>query len=143
MILVGHTRLNDIGRRIFTAGGSTEEEAAIIADHLVEANLRGHDSHGVGLIANYLTTKLGWQCTCVTSIDTSHLNLPFTHLNYKVREGPQPKVFYEFDFPDRGQYYMTREPREHEICETCRLAAASETNRGIFREFQPDSPPID
>ncbi len=27
---------------------------AIIADHLVEANLRGHDSHGVGLIPNYL-----------------------------------------------------------------------------------------
>jgi glycosyltransferase involved in cell wall biosynthesis len=50
-----------------------------------------------GLIANYLATQLGWTCTCVTSIDTSHLNLPFTHLNYKVREGPQPKVFYNPD----------------------------------------------
>src|SRR5207249_1724811 len=54
MILVEHRKLNDIGRRVFTAAGSVEEEAAIIADHLVEANLRGHDSHGVGLIATYL-----------------------------------------------------------------------------------------
>src|SRR5437763_6308779 len=54
MILVQHNRLNEIGRRIFTAAGSAEAEAAIIADHLVEANLRGHDSHGVGMIASYL-----------------------------------------------------------------------------------------
>ena len=54
MILVEHTRLNEIGRRIFTAGGSSEDEAAIIADHLVEANLRGHDSHGIGMVASYL-----------------------------------------------------------------------------------------
>jgi uncharacterized oxidoreductase len=54
MILVEHTKLNHTVRRIFTAAGSSEDEAGIIADHLVEANLRGHDSHGVGLIANYL-----------------------------------------------------------------------------------------
>src|SRR3982750_2870904 len=54
MILVEHTKLDQIGRRIFVAGGSSEEEAATIADHLVEANLRGHDSHGVGMIASYL-----------------------------------------------------------------------------------------
>ncbi len=47
-----------------------------------------------GLIANYLAAQLHWPCTFVTSIDTTHLNLPFTHINYKVREGPQPKVFY-------------------------------------------------
>ncbi len=48
-----------------------------------------------GHIAYYLKTQLGWDATCVTSIDTSHMTtLPFTHLNYKVYEGPQPKVFY-------------------------------------------------
>jgi glycosyltransferase involved in cell wall biosynthesis len=47
-----------------------------------------------GLIANYLTTRLGWTCTFVTSIDTSHLKLPFNHINYRVHDGPQPKVFY-------------------------------------------------
>ena len=50
-----------------------------------------------GHIANYLTTQLGWQCTVVTSIDTSQHKLPFNHLNYKVYEGPQPKVFYNPD----------------------------------------------
>jgi glycosyltransferase involved in cell wall biosynthesis len=47
-----------------------------------------------GHIANYLRTRLGWPCTFVTSIDTTHMQLPFTHINYRVREGPQPKVFY-------------------------------------------------
>ncbi|MBX7106026.1 MAG: glycosyltransferase, partial [Gemmataceae bacterium] len=47
-----------------------------------------------GHLANHLATKLGWQCTCLTSIDTTHLELPFTHINYKVKPGPQPKVFY-------------------------------------------------
>lgn len=35
------------------ATGSSAEEAGIVADHLVNANLRGHDSHGVGMIALY------------------------------------------------------------------------------------------
>lgn len=47
-----------------------------------------------GHIAAHLATKLGWQATCATSIDTSHLNLPFSHINYKLTPGPQPKVFY-------------------------------------------------
>jgi glycosyltransferase involved in cell wall biosynthesis len=47
-----------------------------------------------GHLATHLSLKLGWQCTCLTSIDTTHLNLPFTHINYKVKPGPQPKVFY-------------------------------------------------
>src|SRR5579884_619024 len=47
-------RLTGIARRVFAAAGSAEEEAAIVADHLVEANLKGHDSHGVGMIPTYL-----------------------------------------------------------------------------------------
>jgi glycosyltransferase involved in cell wall biosynthesis len=47
-----------------------------------------------GHIAQYLATELHWRCTFVTSIDTTHLQLPFVHVNYKVHEGPQPKVFY-------------------------------------------------
>ena len=35
------------------ATGSSAEEAGIVADHLINANLRGHDSHGVGMIALY------------------------------------------------------------------------------------------
>jgi hydroxycarboxylate dehydrogenase B len=54
MIRIDHTALHDIATRVFSAAGSEPEEAHIIADHLIEANLRGHDSHGVGLIPNYL-----------------------------------------------------------------------------------------
>ena len=39
---------------IFRASGSSDEEAGIVADHLVEANLVGHDSHGVIRVAKYL-----------------------------------------------------------------------------------------
>src|ERR1700760_909349 len=34
--------------------GSAEDEAAIVADHLVRANLAGHDSHGVGMLPTYV-----------------------------------------------------------------------------------------
>lgn len=39
---------------IFAATGSEAEEAAAIASHLVEANLRGHDSHGVIRVHKYV-----------------------------------------------------------------------------------------
>ena len=35
---------------IFRAAGSNQREAELIARHLVEANLRGHDSHGIGVV---------------------------------------------------------------------------------------------
>jgi hydroxycarboxylate dehydrogenase B len=40
--------------RILRASGSSEREAAVVTDHLIEANLRGHDSHGVGMLPTYL-----------------------------------------------------------------------------------------
>jgi hydroxycarboxylate dehydrogenase B len=42
---------------IFVAAGSAPAEAREIAEHLVEANLRGHDSHGVGMVPVYLLHK--------------------------------------------------------------------------------------
>jgi uncharacterized oxidoreductase len=54
MPLIDHARLTGIARRVFVAAGSDEEEAGIVADHLIEANLKGHDSHGVGMIPSYL-----------------------------------------------------------------------------------------
>jgi glycosyltransferase involved in cell wall biosynthesis len=50
-----------------------------------------------GHIGLHLTTRLGWKCTTVTSIDTSHLQLPpnHIHVNYRLKDNePQPKVFY-------------------------------------------------
>jgi uncharacterized oxidoreductase len=38
-----------------SALGSTDEEAGIVARHLVLANLSGHDSHGVGMLPDYVS----------------------------------------------------------------------------------------
>lgn len=40
--------------RILAAAGCPTEEARLVAEHLVEANLAGHDSHGVGMIPAYV-----------------------------------------------------------------------------------------
>ncbi len=45
--VIDHQRLRAIAAAIFAAAGSSHEESAIVADHLVDANLKGHDSHGV------------------------------------------------------------------------------------------------
>ncbi len=43
------------------AGGSDEREADMVARNLVEANLAGHDSHGVGILPAYATSMAdGW-----------------------------------------------------------------------------------
>jgi uncharacterized oxidoreductase len=52
LIEAGH--LHETARRLLLAGGSEATEAAIVADHLIESNLRGHDSHGVGVLPAYI-----------------------------------------------------------------------------------------
>jgi hydroxycarboxylate dehydrogenase B len=59
MPVINHQELHGIASRVFEAAGSDHSEARAIADHLLEANLRGHDSHGVGLIPNYLQHLAG------------------------------------------------------------------------------------
>ena len=44
---VAHTALNGFVASVFAAAGCSEFEAGLIADHLIDANLLGHDSHGV------------------------------------------------------------------------------------------------
>jgi len=46
--------LKQIVIEIFTRLGTQSATAAMVADHLVEANLQGHDSHGVGMIPAYV-----------------------------------------------------------------------------------------
>jgi uncharacterized oxidoreductase len=46
--------LRRIAADIFEAAGSDAEEAQLVADHLIDANLAGHDSHGVMRIGRYI-----------------------------------------------------------------------------------------
>jgi uncharacterized oxidoreductase len=47
-------RLRRLASAILRSGGSADSEADLVADHLVQANLMGHDSHGVGMIPAYV-----------------------------------------------------------------------------------------
>jgi len=53
-MVVAAEGLRRLTRAILAAGGSEEAEAALVADHLVAANLAGHDSHGVGMVPTYV-----------------------------------------------------------------------------------------
>lgn len=52
-MIIDHQSLRGIMARILRAGGANEDEATCTADHMVEANLSGHDSHGVGMLPSY------------------------------------------------------------------------------------------
>ena len=50
------TDLVSITNNIFTGAGVSKEKASVVAELLVEANLCGHDSHGVIRIPQYLNS---------------------------------------------------------------------------------------
>jgi hydroxycarboxylate dehydrogenase B len=52
--LVGAAALESFVRDIFLAAGCDAAEAGRIATHLVDANLAGHDSHGVARVPRYV-----------------------------------------------------------------------------------------
>jgi uncharacterized oxidoreductase len=61
VLLVPPDELADLVRAIFAAAGCTAAEAATIATDLVEANLTGHDSHGVVRVRQYVDwLRAGW-----------------------------------------------------------------------------------
>src|SRR5262245_32563761 len=53
-VVHGADSLRRITSAILRAGGSEDAEATLVAEHLVQANLAGHDSHGVGMIPAYV-----------------------------------------------------------------------------------------
>jgi uncharacterized oxidoreductase len=61
---------------LWRAAGSSEHEAQLTADHLVGANLAGHDSHGVGMVAPYVRSleagelQLNQRLSVVTDTET-------------------------------------------------------------------------
>jgi uncharacterized oxidoreductase len=52
-MIIAHDRLQSLAASIFAAAGCSAEEAERVARYLVEANLVGHDSHGVIRIPTY------------------------------------------------------------------------------------------
>src|SRR5271165_7636423 len=54
-VVVPAAELRALASEILRGMGSEEQEATEVADHLVEANLKGHDSHGIGMIPHYMS----------------------------------------------------------------------------------------
>ncbi len=53
MPVISHTVLRQFGYAIFQAAGLPEDQTRIVTDHLVNANLVGHDSHGMMRLPGY------------------------------------------------------------------------------------------
>jgi uncharacterized oxidoreductase len=53
-MIINHDKLKRLTSDIFAAAGCKREEAERIGEHLVEANLVGHDSHGVIRVSSYI-----------------------------------------------------------------------------------------
>lgn len=45
-------------KNLWLAAGSSPQEASLTADHLIGANLAGHDSHGIGMVPRYVNSFL-------------------------------------------------------------------------------------
>ena len=57
-MIIDHLKLKSFAQTIFERLGTEPDKALETAAHLVEANLKGHDSHGVGMIPNYVGSAL-------------------------------------------------------------------------------------
>lgn len=53
-MLIQQQVLRRFAKTLIEHTGSTDKEAQIVSDHLVEANLSGHDSHGVCMLPAYV-----------------------------------------------------------------------------------------
>lgn len=51
---VPHTAALDFTRRLLEANGVSSQDAAVVAENLVSADLRGVDSHGINRLPSYL-----------------------------------------------------------------------------------------
>lgn len=54
MILIPAPDLRDIATRVFRGAGADARPTGVLVDHLIDANLAGHDSHGVQHIPGYV-----------------------------------------------------------------------------------------
>lgn len=58
MIILSAEKLRKLGADFLIASGAPEDEARLVSDFLVRANLAGHDSHGIMRILRYVDNVL-------------------------------------------------------------------------------------
>jgi uncharacterized oxidoreductase len=76
-MLVSHTELRQVATNVLTTSGATPADADVVGNHLVDANLAGHDSHGVIRIPQYVdemqqgSIRSGVDCQTISDRPTS------------------------------------------------------------------------
>ena len=74
MVVVGAKNLECLITTMFGRAGSDDEEALKVSCNLVEANLMGHDSHGVGLVPRYIENCRNKVLTANAHVSVEHDN---------------------------------------------------------------------
>lgn len=86
-------RLQRVASTIFAAAGSDKAEADLVADHLLEAHLNGHDSHGLIRVLAYVRGiemgKLFPNRTVSTVLETDSILVLDGHNGYGQAVGKQ------------------------------------------------------
>lgn len=72
MPVLQETQLLDFGVSMLAAGGANENEATIVGRSLVQANLRGHDSHGVMRIPFYIKQVQDGKLNAGSTLQVAH-----------------------------------------------------------------------
>lgn len=93
---------------LWRAAGSGTTEAELTADHLVAANLAGHDSHGVGMVPRYVNSWLADELQLNRHADT--VLDSGTMLTLDGRRGMGQVVAYE------AMELAIERAREHGVC---------------------------
>ena len=72
MPVLQETQLLEFGGSLLAAGGANEKEAAVVGRSLVQANLRGHDSHGVMRIPFYIKQVQDGKLNAGSTLQVAH-----------------------------------------------------------------------
>ena len=70
-------KLDAFTRALCLKAGSEAREAALVAEHLIQANLKGHDSHGVGMMPVYIASVREGRLTPNTGAEVVRDDGPF------------------------------------------------------------------
>jgi hydroxycarboxylate dehydrogenase B len=80
-MLISAERLTEFAEAIISKGSGNPQAAATVSHHLVEANLCGHDSHGVGVIPLYMEGIQEGQLNVDGQLDVVHDKGPFIQVD--------------------------------------------------------------
>lgn len=72
MPVLTETQLLEFGKSLLAAGGANDSEADIVGSSLVQANLRGHDSHGVMRIPFYVKQVQAGKLKAGSDLNVAH-----------------------------------------------------------------------